>query len=103
MMKGVKVKITMSFDVNMVVKEIKTYKAKKSAICDLLNLFSDHEARKAKKPERSRPIERTDTDKKRINILIGLIGVLVNSASKSSLLSNIGKIKKMVATRSRGI
>ena len=62
----------------------------------------DQEARKEKKPDLSKPIERTEIDKKRTSIFKGFIGVFVNKASLSSLLSKKGKIRKMIATSRSG-
>ena len=80
MINGVKVRITMSLDVKTVVTEIKRYRNKKSACCDCFTFLIDHEARKEKNPDLSKPIERTDTERKRIRIFKGLIGLLVKRA-----------------------
>ena len=80
MMKGVKVRMTMSLEVKTVVTEMKRYKNKKSACCDCLTFLIDQEARKEKNPDLSSPIDRTDTERNRIRIFRGLIGLLVKRA-----------------------
>ena len=80
MMNGVKVKITMSLDVKTVVTEMKRYKKRKSACCDCFTFLIDQEARKEKNPDLSKPIEITDTERKRTRIYRGVIGLFVKRA-----------------------
>ena len=84
-MNGVNVKMTISFDVKMVSKEVKKYKIMKSVYWLSLAFLVARFAKNLNNPTSSRKIESTVIEKNKTSIFIGLTVVLFVSWFHTSL------------------
>ena len=89
---GVKVRIIMSFDVNIVRIDTKIYSVTNNETCDFLTLTNVHLAKCAKNPSSSRNIEISDIERNKTKIFIGFIPPLfVNELHHSPKVSEVNK------------
>ena len=100
--KGVNVKITISFEVKIVKIDINKYNEKKSVYWLDLNLLINLIATNEKNPASSKAIEIKDTDINKTKIFNGFNFEFVNKISINSFFSNSGNINNIKAINNTG-